>query len=120
MTYLTFLLSADAPEFSIPGGGNTRNVYGNLTTSSISIVCEVTAKPVVDNYYFYDNSGQLLQVSKNDTYIITATRGYGRYYCRAENAIGLSLDQFFFVQPSVCKYFSYVTNFDEVEGAYCF
>ena len=95
----------DVPEVSIQGGGNSKDVYGNLTVSSIELQCEVNANPPVHTYYFYNNAGRVVfSSSSTDKFIVSEAQGYGRYYCRAENSIGTSAELYFFVRPVVCKY----------------
>lgn len=86
--------------FSIAGGGDTRNVYGNLASDPITIECVVSANPTVQTYYFYDSNNQVLQSSSSPTYEIDNDQGYGTYSCIAENAIGRSQGQYFNVQES--------------------
>ena len=101
----------DVPEVSIQGGGNSKDVYGNLTVSSIELQCEVNANPPVHTYYFYNNAGRVVFSSTTtDKFIVSEAQGYGRYYCRAENSIGTSAELYFFVRPVVCKYIELVIH----------
>ena len=91
-------------------GGN-EDVFGNLEINAITIECDVTSNPPVQTYYFYDNNDVLLQGNSQRTFDIDNDRGYGDYYCQAENAVGISERKNFNVQLAATRKYRMEENF---------